>query len=139
LFALAYNLANLLRQLLLPKPIQGWTLTTPREKLIKIGAKVVAHARYITFQLAEVAVPRKLFARILERIARLSLACALVEVGRPDKRVREPSPGVRGAPCRPIAADAPKRCISWGGFRPRRGGQRQRFLETILAIAPSGR
>ena len=76
LFALAYNLANFLRQLVLPKPIQGWTLTTLREKLIKIGAKVVAHAKYLTFQLAEVAVPRKLFARILERIARLCPACA---------------------------------------------------------------
>jgi Transposase DDE domain group 1 len=74
LFALAYNLANFLRQLVLPKPIQGWTLTTLREKLIKIGAKVVAHAKYITFQLAEVAVPRQLFAAILERIGRLRLA-----------------------------------------------------------------
>jgi hypothetical protein len=60
----------------LPKPIQGWTLTTLREKLIKIGAKVVAHAKYVTFQLAEVAVPRELFARILERNARLRPACA---------------------------------------------------------------
>ena len=76
LFALAYNLGNFLRQLVLPKPIQGWTLTTLREKLIKIGAKVVAHAKYLTFQLAEVAIPRKLFARILERIARLCPACA---------------------------------------------------------------
>jgi hypothetical protein len=76
LFALADNLANFLRQLVLPKPIQGWTLTTLREKLIKIGAKVVAHAKYVTVQLAEVAVPRKLFARILERIARLCPACA---------------------------------------------------------------
>jgi len=73
---MAYNLANFLRQLVLPKPIQGWTLTTLREKLIEIGAKVVAHAKYITFQLAEVAVPGMLFARILERIARLSPACA---------------------------------------------------------------
>jgi hypothetical protein len=62
--------------MVLPKPIQGWTLTTLREKLIKIGAKVVARAKYLTFQLAEVAVPRKLFARILERIARLCPACA---------------------------------------------------------------
>jgi hypothetical protein len=76
LFALAYNLANFLRQLVLPKPIRGWTLTTLREKLIKIGAKVVAHARYVTFQMAEVAVPRQLFAQILERIARLCPACA---------------------------------------------------------------
>jgi hypothetical protein len=52
LFALAYNLANFLRQLVLLKPIKGWTLTTLREKLIKIGAKVVAHAKHITFQLA---------------------------------------------------------------------------------------
>lgn len=76
LFALAYNLANFLRQLVLPKPIQGWTLTTLREKLVKIGAKVVRHSKYVLFQLAEVAVPRKLFARILERIARLCPACA---------------------------------------------------------------
>ena len=75
LFALGYNLANLLRQLVLPKPIKGWTLTTLREKLIKIGAKVVSHSKYVLFQLAEVAVPRKLFAAILTRIGRLRLAC----------------------------------------------------------------
>lgn len=61
---------------MLPKPIQGWTLTTLREKLIKIGAKVVAHSKYVIFQLAEVAVPRQLFAAILNRIERLRLACA---------------------------------------------------------------
>jgi hypothetical protein len=60
----------------LPKPIQGWTLTTLREKLIKLGAKVVSHVKYIVFQLAEVAVARKLFAAILTRIGRLRLACA---------------------------------------------------------------
>jgi hypothetical protein len=49
---LAYNLANFLRQLVLPQPIQGWTLTTLRKKLVKIGAKVVAHSRYMIFQLA---------------------------------------------------------------------------------------
>ncbi len=77
LFALAYNLANFLRQLVLRKPIQGWTLTTLREKLVKIGAKVVvAHSKYILFQLAEVAVPRQLFAAILNRLERLRLACA---------------------------------------------------------------
>ena len=56
--------------------MQGWTLTTLREKLIKIGAKVVSHAKYVVFQLAEVAVPGKLFARILERIAHLRPAWA---------------------------------------------------------------
>jgi hypothetical protein len=42
------------------------------EKLIKIGAKVVTHSRYMTFQMAEVAVPRKLYAAILRRIRRFS-------------------------------------------------------------------
>jgi hypothetical protein len=76
LFALAYNLANALRQLALPRSIRSWSLTTLREKLVKIGAKVVTHAKYVVFQLAEVAVPRQLFGAILARIGRLRLACA---------------------------------------------------------------
>ncbi|MBS3735513.1 MAG: transposase [Phycisphaerae bacterium] len=72
LFALAYNLGNFLRRLALPKSVKHWSLTTLREKLIKIGAKVVAHSRYVVFQMAEVAVPRKLFAAILDRIRRLA-------------------------------------------------------------------
>jgi hypothetical protein len=52
-------------------------MTSLREKLIKIGAKVVRHGRYITFQLAEVAVPRRLFANILSLIARLRAPPAL--------------------------------------------------------------
>jgi hypothetical protein len=74
LFALAYNLGNFLRQLALPRPVRTWTLTTLQEKLIKIGAKAVHHARAVTFQLAEVAVPRALFAAILGRIGRLRAA-----------------------------------------------------------------
>ena len=57
LHALAYNLANFMRTLALPKEVEHWSLTTLREKLVKIGAKVVSHGRYVTFQLAEVAVP----------------------------------------------------------------------------------
>jgi len=71
LFALAYNLGNFLRRLALPRPMKHWTMTTLREKLIKIGAKVVRHSKYVFFQMAEVAVSRKLFAAILERIQRL--------------------------------------------------------------------
>ncbi len=48
-----------------------WSLTTLREKLVKIGARIVRHGRYVIFQLAEVAVPRPLFATILRRIERL--------------------------------------------------------------------
>jgi len=73
LFVLAYNLANFLRRLALPGDVQHWSLTTLREKLVKIGAKVTRHAKYVTFQLAEVAVPRRLFAVILDRIARLAI------------------------------------------------------------------
>jgi len=42
-----------------------------REKLIKIGAKVVSHGRYVTFQMAEVSVPQQPFADILRLLARL--------------------------------------------------------------------
>ena len=73
LFALAYNLGNFLRRLALPKPVRHWSLTTLREKLIKIGAQVTRHSKYVFFQLAEVAVTRNLFAAILDRIARLAL------------------------------------------------------------------
>ena len=54
-----------------PKTAQPWSLTSLREKLIKIGAKVVSHGRYLTFQMAVVAVPRLMFAEILSPIARL--------------------------------------------------------------------
>ncbi len=64
LHALAYNLGNFLRALALPEAVEHWSLTILREKLIKIGAKVVRHGHYITFQLADVAIPRPLFAEI---------------------------------------------------------------------------
>jgi hypothetical protein len=71
LHALAYNLANFMRTLAMPKTADPWSLTSLREKLVKIGAKVVSHGRYVTFQMAEVAVPRQMFADILALIARL--------------------------------------------------------------------
>jgi hypothetical protein len=74
LFSLAYNLGNFLRRLALPKKIKNWSLRTLQVKLIKIGAKVIRHARYITFQMAEVLVSKRLFEEILERIHRLKPA-----------------------------------------------------------------
>ena len=71
LHALAYNLGNFMRTLALPDSVEQWSLTTLREKLIKIGAKIVRHGRYVIFQMAEVAIPRDLFADILRRIDRL--------------------------------------------------------------------
>jgi hypothetical protein len=73
LHALAYNLANFLRTLALPDGIEKWSLTSLREELVKIGAKLVAHGRYMTFQMAEVVVPRDLFRSILQMIDRLRL------------------------------------------------------------------
>ncbi len=52
----------------MPEAVEHWSLTTLREKLIKIGVKAVRHGRYITFQMSEVAIPRPLFAEILHLI-----------------------------------------------------------------------
>jgi hypothetical protein len=71
LHALAYNLGNFMRTLAMPAAAEPWSLTSLREKLIKIGAKVVNHGRYVMFQMAEVAVPRQMFHDILRLIARL--------------------------------------------------------------------
>jgi hypothetical protein len=69
LHALAYNLANFMRTLALPDAVAQWLLTTLREKLVR-------HGRYVVFQMAEVAIPRQLFAGILRRIDRLRAPAA---------------------------------------------------------------
>jgi hypothetical protein len=71
LHALAYNLGNFLRTLATPEPIKDWFRTSLKEKLIKIGANVVSHGRYVAFQMAEVALPRQMFQEILRQIAEL--------------------------------------------------------------------
>jgi hypothetical protein len=65
------QLGQSLRTLAKPKTAEPWSLSSVREKLIKIGAKVVNHGRYVTFQMAEFAVSRQMFAEILSLIARL--------------------------------------------------------------------
>jgi hypothetical protein len=72
LHMLADNMGNFLRRIALPASVKHWTLTTLREKLIKIGAKMVHHARYVTCQLAEVAIPRRVYRAILNRIRRFA-------------------------------------------------------------------
>ena len=71
LHALADNIGNFMRTLAMPKTVGMWSLTSLREKLIKIGAKVVSHGRYVTCQMAEIALPRQMFADILSLTARL--------------------------------------------------------------------
>jgi hypothetical protein len=68
LHALAYNLGVFLQKADLPEEMADWSLTSLQTRLIKIGARVVRHARAITFQLAEVAVSGDLFHRILTAI-----------------------------------------------------------------------
>jgi hypothetical protein len=65
----------------LPRSVKHWTLTTLREKPIKIATIVVRHTRYVMFQMAEVAVPRELFAAILARIERLRFRTPLAGTG----------------------------------------------------------
>jgi hypothetical protein len=90
-----------------PRPVRTWTLTTLREGRIKIGTKVVRHAKAVMFQLAEVAVSRALPAAILGRIGRLRVAPAQGErtsradgsgeesrrMGTSRREVREPDRG----------------------------------------------
>ena len=71
LHALAYNLATFLRCIELPEAMADWSLISLQLKLIKIGARVVRHARAITFQLAEVAVTGPMVRAILAAIRRL--------------------------------------------------------------------
>ena len=82
---MGYNLGNFLRRLALLRSAKHWSLTTLREKLIKIGAKVVTHSRYVVFQMAEVAAPHELFAAVLERIQWLGVPPPRAQCGWPPR------------------------------------------------------
>ena len=71
LFVLAHNLGNFMRRLTLPESVKHWSLRSVQTKLIKMGGRLVRHARRLVFQLAEVAVSREVFRQVLERIAGL--------------------------------------------------------------------
>ena len=74
---LAYNLGNFMHTLSTPKAAKMRLLISLHEKLIKIGAKVVSHGRYIIFQIAEFAVPRQM----IECNRRQWQRCTLMELG----------------------------------------------------------
>jgi hypothetical protein len=67
--------------LALPKKIRDWSLGTLQVKLIKIGAKVIKHSRYVIFQMAEVMVPKALFREILEHISQLRMVVSSPRAG----------------------------------------------------------
>jgi hypothetical protein len=75
----------------MPKAAEPWSLTSLREKLIKIGAKVVSHDRYAIFQMAEVPVPRQMFQEILSLIRFPSTTRSLFGTGSPpDPSIKVP-------------------------------------------------
>src|SRR5262249_33140228 len=132
LHALAYNLGNFMRTLAMPKTAEPWSLTSLREKLIKIGAKVVSHGRYVTFQMAEVAVSRQMFADILSPIARRRAGPGMRDRRhqmRPKRRQRRcalipPNQRVSAARCRQLTA-LPPLCGRRARFTLARAGQKR--------------
>jgi len=66
LFVLAYNLGNFL-----PRQMETWSLTSLKERVIKVGARMVKHARMLVFQMAEVSMTRGMLAEILKRVRQL--------------------------------------------------------------------
>jgi hypothetical protein len=87
----AHNPGKLLRRLALPPSVKQWSLATLRDKLIKISAKVVRHARYVTFQPAEVAVPRRLYRATLERIRQFGPLSPRAAPVRQVRTARQPN------------------------------------------------
>jgi hypothetical protein len=104
---LAYNLANFLPRLTLPKSIRHGSLTL-QEKLVKIGTTVTRHSNYVTFQLAQGSVTRNLFTAILNRIARLAMPPPVVVD-------RMPAWEYRGGRKRPVSGQNPMLRVQHSG------------------------
>jgi Transposase DDE domain group 1 len=68
---IAYNLGNLLRRLVRPVAIRGWSLTSLQQRLLKTGGRLIRPARSFVLQLAESYLTGSLFRQILGRIERL--------------------------------------------------------------------
>jgi hypothetical protein len=74
LSVIAYNLGNLWRRLVLPRRIDGWSLTSLQQRLVKTGGRLVKHARYYWLMLAESHLTRRLFVSMVRRIDALAVA-----------------------------------------------------------------
>ncbi|MFC1537995.1 transposase [Candidatus Latescibacterota bacterium] len=61
-------MGNFLRRLVLPTKIKHWPLRSLLVKFIKTGAKIVRYSRYVTFQMAEVTIDKRIFTKILSRM-----------------------------------------------------------------------
>ena len=73
LSVIAYNLGNLWRRLVLPQRLDGWSLTSLQQWLVKTGGRLLKHARYYWLLLAESGLTRRLFGAMLRRIELLPL------------------------------------------------------------------
>jgi hypothetical protein len=73
LSVIAYNLGNLWRWLVLPKRIDNWSLTSPQQRLMRTGGRLIKHARCYWLLLAESHLTRRLFESMVRRIAALPL------------------------------------------------------------------
>jgi hypothetical protein len=73
LSVIAYNLGNLWRRLVLPQRIDGWSLTSLQQRLVKTGGRLLKHARYYWLLLAESHLTRRLFGAMVRRIGLLSV------------------------------------------------------------------
>lgn len=71
LSVIAYNLGNLWRRLVLPKKIEGWSLTSLEQRLVKRGGRLIKHARYYYLLLAESHLTRRVFGAIVPQTAPL--------------------------------------------------------------------
>ena len=71
LFIMAYNMGNIFRTLVLPEEIGNWSLRTIQLKLIKIGGRLIKHARYYYMLLAEVSIKEGLWRSIMSNISQL--------------------------------------------------------------------
>jgi hypothetical protein len=102
-----------------PSTSEQWSLTTPGEQLVKIAARIVRHGRYVVFQLAEVAVPRALFAEI-----------------PPSDRVAQ-AEAISDMTARPsVSASPQERCAQTAPWEPRRLGPRG--APRITSSGPQG-
>ena len=122
-----------MRPLAMSKPVEPWSLTSLPEKLIKIGAKVVSHGRYVTFRMAEVAVPRQMFREILSLIARLRAAPAPASpADGSDMILRSERPRWEGCALSTGKLQVPAPQTERPSFWPPTG----RLRSNILAMAP---
>ena len=71
LFIMAYNPGNIFRTLALPETIKSWSLRTIQLKLIKLGGRLIKHARYYYLLLAETTINEQLWKGIIQKINKI--------------------------------------------------------------------